>query len=259
MILIGEKLNSSIPRTRKALETRDEETILRLIAAQVEAGATYLDLNTALLGQGETDAMQWLLGLVLGHNDCGVMLDSPNPAVVQDTIGAVGDRPVIVNSVTLCERMDELLPTVRDTGAGVVALPIDTAGVPADARRRADNCHRLVERITAAGVPADRVYLDVLAQAVAMDGGSAVAALETLRLVRAELPGVHTICGLSNVSFGLPKRAMMNNALLVAAIAAGMDSVILDPTNASTMDALVAAEALVGRDEYCMDYLTRFR
>lgn len=203
--------------------------------------------------------MLWLLGLVLRHSGCGVMLDSPNPAVVQRAIATVGDRPVIINSVTLCERMDALLPTVRDTGAGVVALPIDTAGVPAAARRRADHCHRLVERITAAGVAADRIYLDVLAQAVAMDGGSAVDALETLRLVRAELPGVHTICGLSNVSFGLPKRAMMNNALLVAAVAAGLDSVILDPTNVSTMDTLVAAEALMGRDEYCMNYFTRFR
>lgn len=255
MIIIGEKLNSSVPATRRALECGDKDALCSLIDRQAAAGAHYLDVNTALCGDKELEQMLCVLRLALSRCACGIMLDSPDPNVIKAAADRLGDRPAILNSVTLTERFDALVPFAAERGYGVVGLPIDGGHIPADAASRTENAMRLIEALVKAGIPERNIYLDVLAQALAADSKSAMQTIETIRRVRSVCPRVNTLCGLSNISFGLPERAALNNAFLCAAVAAGLSSAILDITCASTRMALFAAEAVAGTDEYCLEYI----
>ncbi len=259
MLIIGEKLNSSIPKTLTAMREGDEEALRSLIRAQEAGGAAYLDVNTALLEEEELPALRRLAALIRRESACGLMLDSPNPAVLAAALPEAGDRPVMVNSVSLDARYDALLPRIREAGAAVVCLPLRDGAVPADAAGRVENAVRLADKLTAAGIPADALYIDVLAEAVATAENGAVTALDTIRGVKAALPEVKTVCGLSNISFGLPRRIHLNAAFLSMALAAGLDAAILDPSSQAMRTALLASEALLGRDEFCLSYIAGMR
>ena len=145
MIIIGEKLNSSIPRTFQAMQSKDEGYILNLIKSQDEAGSHYLDINTAICGQHELQTMEWVVKLALENSKCGIMLDSPSSEVILKTIPKIGDRKLILNSVSLNERLKALLPTVVETQCGIVALPIGDSGMPKNFDEKFANAKKLIE------------------------------------------------------------------------------------------------------------------
>ena len=258
MILIGEKLNSSIPRTLAAFRARDEEAVVRLITRQARCGADYLDINTALCEGAEEETLRWVTDLVLSHSDCGLMLDSPDPGVLTRVLPAAGSRPVILNSVTLTDRLAELAPLAAETGAGLVALPL-ASGTPETAQERLDNARRLVDALRGYGVKDGQIYLDILVESLGLAPEHAAVTLETLSLLKAALPGLRTTGGLSNISFGLPQRACINAAFLASAVTRGLDSAIIDVTSEPVMDACMAACALSGEDEFAMDYIRYMR
>lgn len=257
MIIIGEKLNTSIPKTLEAVQSRDEAALASLIHAQEDAGADYQDVNTAV-GDDELKSMRWLIGLVLSCSHGGIMLDSPSPEVIEDVIGMTAGRPVIVNSVTLSQRLS-LLPAIRETGAAVVGLPMDENGIPQTPEGRAENARRLTDKIVAAGISPDKIFMDVLAESVAVAASNLMTALASIPLINAIDPGIKTICGVSNVSFGLPRRVNINTAFLSAAVAMGLKSAILDITSPAVKTALMASLAVAGQDEYCLDYISHIR
>ena len=152
-----------------------------------------------------------------------------------------------------------MLPLAREHGAKLIAL-VQGEDVPASTTaQKVDLASRLIERLTRAGVALDDIYVDPLVFPVATDSGSALATVAAIREIMARFPGVHTICGLSNVSYGLPARKLINRIFLVGAIAAGMDAAIIDPTDAELMSALFGAAAVFGRDDYCMNFIEAFR
>jgi len=259
MILIGEKLNSSIPKTFQAMQAGDGAYIKHLITTQAAAGADYLDINTAICGTDELKKMQWVVGLALAHASCGIMIDSPSADIILQTIPLLHGRKCIINSVSLTERLDALLPTIVDTQCGVVALPIGENGMPKTTAEKFANAEKLIAMLSMQGVKHENIYVDVLAEALATDDASGPIAIETIKAIKGKYPHVHVTCGLSNVSFGLPKRVHLNNAFLAAAVFAGLDSAILDVTNATTKLALYASLAVAGQDEYCMNYLKEVR
>lgn len=254
MIIIGEKLNSSVPKTMEALTSGNTAYFIESIKAQQLGGAQYIDINTALCGEAELEKMIELIGLVREHSTCGICIDSPNPQVVLDAMPHVGDRPVIVNSITLKDRIEELLPLLVKTGCGVICLPIGDE-TPKDQFERAENAAALIQRLTGAGVAMDHIYIDVLVEAMAFDGSAPRKAIEAIRLIKEQFAEVHTVCGLSNISYGLPGRTQINAAFLAAAVYAGLDSAIMDCTSQPMRAALHAANALSGQDEYCMEYI----
>ena len=257
--LVGEKLNSSVPSTGEAMLARDFDKLAALALAQAEAGADCLDLNTALCGADEIDMLCRLADLAVEKTDCDVMLDSPSPAAIIAALPHVRGRHAIINSVTADERLEELIPAAVEYGAGVVGLPIRSGAIPTTAEGRLENALAIRERLNAAGVPDERIYIDALAESVATGGEAGKPLLETVRLLRRELPGVHVICGLSNVSFGLPKRARLNAAAATLLAEAGADSFICDAASPSLKTAIAACEAFTGADEYCMNYITQIR
>lgn len=259
MLIVGEKLNSSIPSSFKAMQERNTDFMINLINSQAEAGAEYIDVNTAMFEEKEYEYMEWAVGLIQDHSCCGIMIDSPSPKTVLRILPIISGKRPIINSVTLTERIDVLLPAAKDFGCGVVALPIAGKGIPSSVKERIENVKALIDRLTFGGVAPEHIYIDVLVSAIAMADTGGTAALETVSGVRSLGAGVHTICGLSNVSFGLPMRANINAAFLSAAVCAGLDSVIMDISDPFIRQILFASLAVSGIDEYCLGYIESVR
>lgn len=259
MIIIGEKLNSSIPKTLEAMNSGDMPYLQSLACAQAEHGADFLDINTALCGPKQSEVMKQILEMVQKECTCGIMLDTTAPTLMKEMLPKVQGRNVILNSLTLTQRFDEVAALAKEYSCGVVALPIDNHGIPKTAQKRTGNSIQLIEKLLAHGIKAEQIYIDVLCEAMAVEDGAAMVTLQTIQGLKAQYPHIKTTLGLSNVSFGLPKRAVINASFLSAAIYCGLDSAIMDPTSPSLRSAMFAALALSGQDEYCMDYIRASR
>jgi len=136
---------------------------------------------------------------------------------------------------------------------------MDNKGMPDTIDDRVTIAERLIEKLTKEGVALNDIYIDPMVRPIGTGSQYGVIAIETIRRVKAEFPDVHIACGLSNISFGIPARKVMNQAFLIAAMSAGMDGAILDPLDKKLMTFIYAGEALLGKDDYCMEYLTKFR
>lgn len=257
MIIIGEKLNSSIPSAFEAMQGCDEG-IIDLIKLQAAAGASYLDINAAMFESGETEMIKRVIKLVREHSDCGIMLDSPNPDVIADVITECDGVEVIVNSVTADERIDELAPIAAAYGCGIVVLPMDMDGIPDSAEGRLNRALTAINKLKAAGVAEENIYVDAICETLATCDTNARVALDTIALIKSKT-SAKTTCGLSNTSFGLPKRAFINGAFMTIAIYNGLDSAIIDPTSKELRKANYSASAVCGNDEYCMEYINYVR
>lgn len=259
MILIGEKLNSSIPKTLEAILSRDEAAVVGMIRLQEENGARYLDINTAMAGRGEAEAMEWIIGLVKKHSSCGVMLDSSNVGVILNALDRIKGMDVIVNSVTATKRLHELAPAIKAKNASVVCLPIDDTGVPKCPEEIVSLAALTVEKLSGYGIAPASIYIDALVKTLSVEATSAVETLSNIRALKSALPEVKTLCGLSNVSYGLPGRGVLNSAFLGLCMFCGLDCAILDASSQSIRDTLYASQALLGMDEFCMDYIGYIR
>ncbi len=260
MIIIGEKINSTLKSIRPAMEARDENAIRELALAQTAAGACYLDVNAGMFYENEPETLQWLIQTV--QDSCGTpfAIDSPNPAALLAGLKINRNGKPILNSITGEKaRYDAILPLVLEYGTSVIALCMDDRGMPETAEERVLIAETLVKNLTREGVAPEDIYIDPMVRPVGTGPQYGVAAIETVRAVKNEFPDVHIACGLSNVSFGIPGRKVVNQAFLIAMMTAGMDGAILDPLDKKLMTFLYAGEALLGKDEYCMNFLTKFR
>ncbi len=260
MIIIGEKINSSLKSARTAMESRDEGFIKELAKKQYDMGASYIDLNAGMFLNDEEEKLEWLVNTVQSYIDAPLAIDSPNPKALKKALKANKNSKPIINSITdENERYNAVMPLAVEYKTGLVALCMDDTGMPETVDERVAIAERLIKKLTKEGLNIEDIYIDPMIRPVGTGSHYGVVAIETIRKVKQEFPDVHIACGLSNISFGIPARKLMNQAFLVAAMAAGMDGAILDPLDKKLMALLYAAEALLGRDEYCMEYLTKFR
>jgi 5-methyltetrahydrofolate--homocysteine methyltransferase len=256
MIRIGEKLNSSIPAVGKAMALRDAAYISALAGSQKDAGADFLDVNAALLLEGEADALAWAVREAQRETGARIMVDSVNPRAVEAALRADAAGFAVVNSVTADPaRLDAVAPLLREFGASVVALAIGEKGIPPAPEGRLEAARRALEGLDRRGVPPERVFLDPLVEALSANHEAPSVTLKAIALIRKEYPGIRILCGVSNVSFGLPRRKLLNAAFLTAAVCAGADAAIFDVSDEGMRQAVAAAEALAGRDEYCMEFI----
>ena len=260
MIIIGEKLNSSIPSTLQGLNEKNEDFITDLARRQGEAGARYLDLNTGMCGD-EKEMLVWAAGLALkAAPGCALMADSTSPGALRYLFENVELENAAINSVTLEEdRLSGVLPLVREFKTAIVGMPIDGDGIPKTAERRVENARKLIAILRENGSADQDIYIDIVVEAAATGWDAPQTALEAAQALRGEFPDVHLLVGLSNVSFGLPRRGVINETFLACAMARGVDAAIMDITNPSMKLHLRAAEMLFGQDEYCMEYLNAYR
>lgn len=260
MIIIGEKINSTLKSIRPAMESYDAKAILDLAKKQYEAGAAYLDLNAAMFHDNEPERLEWLVNTVQEALDAPFAFDSPNHAAIERALKANKNPKPIINSITNeKERFNSILPLVVEYKTGIIALCMDDAGMPETSGKRVKIAEKMIEKLTKEGVKLEDIYIDPMVRPIGTGSHYGIVVIETVRKVKEEFPGAHIACGLSNVSFGLPCRKPINQAFLIAMMTAGMDGAILDPLDSKLMTFLYAAEALLGIDEYCVNYLSKFR
>jgi 5-methyltetrahydrofolate--homocysteine methyltransferase len=260
MLIVAERINASRKAIRAALEVKDAAAIQQEACAQDAAGADYIDVNGGTFPGREPELLTWLVDTVQQVTDKPLCLDSPDAAALAAALPSVRTRPPMINSINLeRDRYARILPLAKEYRAKVIAL-CQGEGVPAaTAAQKVALGSELVEKLTGAGIPLDDIYVDPLVFPLGTDSGSASATIEAIGEIMRRFPGVHTICGLTNVSHGLPARKLINRTFLVGAMGRGMDAAIVDPTDPQLVSALYAARAVFGRDEYCMGLIEAFR
>jgi 5-methyltetrahydrofolate--homocysteine methyltransferase len=261
-VLIGERIN---PTGRKklaaALLAGDLEIVRSEALSQVQAGADILDVNVGAAGVDEVGLLPRAVQVVLEAVEVPVCIDTPNPGALAAALALhrqlVPDGKPLVNSVNGEESsLERVLPLVAEFGAAVIGLCMDGSGIPPTAEGRLAVARKIVERAAFHGINRQDILVDCLALTVGADSGAAWTTLEAIRLVKEDL-GVNLALGASNVSFGLPDREIINGALLSMAIARGLNCPIVDP--ARVRPAILAADLVLGRDNYAARYLRAFR
>lgn len=259
MEIIGEKINGTRQRVAKAIAERDADFIQELARQQAEAGSTWLDVNAGTHPNQEADDLIWLIENVQAAVETPLCLDSANPQALARAIKAVAKTPLINSISAEPERLEGILPLVAEHGCRVIALALDGKKIPETTAARLLIIQKIMEATRAAGVPDERVYIDPLTMTISTNLQSGVIACESIRAIHQEYPQVHFTVGLSNISFGLPARSHINRAFLTLAMAAGLDSAILDPLDRDLRATILATELVLGRDRHCLNYTRAYR
>ena len=256
MIIIGEKINATRKAIGAAIEAGDEKLIIQAAVEQAEAGADYIDINGGSHKEGqEAKNMEWLMGLVQANVDKPVAVDSANPDAVKIGLGLAKGKPIL-NSISLeADRLGPMLPLAAEHECMVVALLMSDDGTPMTKEDRISRADLLVEQLVGIGKKHDEIIVDPCFLPVSADPASGRALIDAISEIHAKYPDLHIGGGCSNISFGLPKRRIVNFALLTQAIYHGMDAGIIDPCVPGIIATILAAEAVAGRDDFCMNYV----
>ena len=256
LCIIGERVNpTGKPRFAAALQQGRLDRVLGAARVQADAGASALDVNVGVPDIDEPQTMAAAVAAVQNAVDLPLSLDSSDPAALKRGLEVFTGR-ALVNSVNAEGNPDETLALVHRHGAAVLLLPTGDA-IPEDVAGRMRYARQLVRRALELGLRREDLIVDVLALAASAMQDGAAQALATARAYREEL-GVASICGLSNISFGLPQRKLVNRTFLSMAMAGGLDAAIADPLDRDLMNARSAASLFCGRDDGCGRFLDRF-
>jgi 5-methyltetrahydrofolate--homocysteine methyltransferase len=260
MIIIGEKINGTRKQVSAAIENRDAGFIRALALRQFQNGAAYLDINAGSLPVREPEDMAWLVEIVQeAVPDATLCLDSPNHKALRAGIEKCAKVPMLNSLSAEGFRVEGVLPVASEFSTELIVLPLDDGGIPKTSDGRLDIVRRLVEMTRNGGLPDEKLYVDPLVMAIATGTENGNITLETCRKIKEEFPGVHLTCGLSNISFGMPLRSIINQAFLVLLTQAGMDSAIVDPEDRELRGIMMAAEMVLGKDRYCLNFNRAFR
>lgn len=259
MIVVGELINASRKPIAAMIEAQDAEAIKKVAVDQHEAGADYIDVNAGIFVGKEADYLKWLVGLVQEVVDGPCCIDSPDPKAIEAAL-SIHKGTAMINSISLeKERYDALLPVVAGTDLKVVALCMSDEGMPETTDDRLKIADKLINGLVSNNVPLENIYVDPLVQPVGTKDSFGIEFLNAIEAIVTKFKGVHTMCGLSNISYGLPARKFMNQVFAIMAIAKGLDGLIINPLDKAMMASLVAAETLAGKDPYCGKYLKAYR
>jgi 5-methyltetrahydrofolate--homocysteine methyltransferase len=259
MFIIGELINASRKTIRVAIEAKDAAAIQKVARDQAEAGADYIDVNAGVFVGKEPECLKWLVETVQAVTDKPCAIDSPDPAAVEAALAVHRGIPMI-NSISLeKERYEKLMPIIAGTNLKVIALCMSDAGMPKTVEDRMKIADELVGGLTENHIPVENIYVDPLVQPLSVNETFGIEFVSAIERIVTTFPGIHTACGLSNISYGLPARKFMNQTFMTMAIAKGLDGAIINPLDAKMMASIIAAEALAGRDSFCENYLKAFR
>ena len=207
MIIIGEKINGTIPSVEKAIKEKNEQFIAELAVRQVEAGADYIDVCAGTTPEIEVETLKWLMDIVQDAVDKPLCIDSPNPRTIE-AVFKYAKQPGIINSVSeeSEDKCDIIYPLIQGTDWQVIALTCDSRGIPSDVQTRIDITKIMVEKAAKYGITPDRIYIDPLVIAVSTDNQSLLKFVEATKKIKEMYPTIHITSGLSNISFGMPFR-----------------------------------------------------
>ena len=257
-VIIGERINpTGKKKFKQALREGDIEYILREGLRQEDSGAHILDVNVGLPEIDEPAMMVSVVQKLQSVLALPLQIDTTDPEALERGMRIYNGKPM-VNSVNgKKESIETVFPLVRKYGGVLVALVLDEDGIPSDAEGRIRIARRIYEAADRYGVPREDIVIDGLAMTISSDNTSALVTLETLRRVRDELHG-HTILGVSNISFGLPRRSVINSYFLAMALQSGLNAAIMNPGNEEMMESYRAYCALAGLDPQCMGFIEAY-
>jgi len=262
MEIIGEKINATIKSVRKAVEERDVAFIQDLARRQAAAGAGYLDVNSgmALHPEEEAEDFAWLVTVVQKAVDLPLCIDTGRRQPLETALKLHKGRAMI-NSLNGDESaMEMIFPLAKKYGCKIIALTSSKeAGIPSTCGGRIQIAEKIAGEAQNYGIPLEDIYFDPLVLPISTGDNNAVLFVETLREIKQTFKEAKTISGLSNISFGLPRRKLINRVFLVLAMAGGMDAVIFDPMDKEIMSVAQTTETLLGRDAYCGRYLGAYK
>lgn len=257
--VIGERINTSRKRVQEAVANRDTSYIVNDVKNQLEAGATYIDVNAGARIGHEQEDMKWLLDTIQPICEAPLALDSPDPQVLEMAFSRVEKIP-LVNSISLeKDRFESMIPFLKGKECSVIALCMDDTGMPASADDIFNRAAKLIEELNAIGIPTEKIYVDPLIQPISTDITKGVMVLNAVNAIKGSFPEVHIIGGLSNISYGLPQRQIVNRTFVTLMIGAGMDSAIVDPLDKNLIATIKVADMLLGKDDFCMEFLKGVR
>ncbi len=257
--VIGERINTSRKLVQSAVANRDAGYIIDDVKRQQEAGANYIDVNAgARIGHEEED-MRWLLENIQPNAAVPLVLDSPDPTILEMAFQMMEKTPMI-NSISLeKERFDAMMPFLKGKECRVIALCMDDTGMPVSSDDIVGRADKLVKELNAIGIPTGSIYIDPLVQPISIDSSKGTMVLDAVRAIKKKFPGVHITGGLSNISYGLPQRQIINRIFVTMMMDAGMDSAIIDPLDRKIMATIRTADMLLGHDQFCMNFLKGVR
>ena len=263
MIIIGEKINGTIPGTKPIIENQDSAALTALAQKQADAGATYIDVNVGI-GKGsqedEIENMKWAVKTLIENVDKPLCIDSADPAVLDAGLSMLDGKKGMINSTKAEDHnLDEVLPLAAKYAVPVVALAMDETGIPKTVEGRIAACKKIEAFAQKHNVPMTNIFFDPLVLPISADGTQGKTTLETLAAIKSEFPESKTVMGLSNISYGLPSRLTINGAFMNMAIYAGLDAAIVNPMEKIMTDAILTGEAIVGKDRHFRKYSRVFR
>lgn len=253
--IIGELINTTRARIRDAVAQRDVKTLQQLVTLQQINGAGYIDVNTGAGVHTERRDMQWLIQTVQEVASVPLCIDSPDPNVLESAWELL-TRPPMINSISLEKnRFDRMLEVLKGKDCRIIALCMDDTGMPKTADQIYGRADQIVNRLLGIGVKPGDIWIDPLVTPVSTDIRNGLTALDAVAAIKKNIPGVKTVCGLSNISFGLPARRIVNRMFLALMMHQGLDGALLDPLDQELRAALKTTRMLLGKDEYCLGFM----
>lgn len=258
-IVVGERINTSRKGVQKAVESGDRDYIRNEAVQQEASGASYLDVNSGTQIGNEKESILWLIDTIQACAKIPLCLDSPDPEVLMMAYKKVNQKPMI-NSISLEEnRYEPMMFFLKGKDCKVIALCLNDDGMPNTAHDVVKNAGTLIKSLEDIGVKREDIYIDPLVQPIGTDCRKGVMVMEAISAISKTFQGVHFMCGLSNISFGLPERKIINRHFLSLMMASGLDGAILDPMDTNLMTTLLTTEMLLGKDNYCMNFIKSVR
>ena len=256
--VIGERLNPTGKKLlQQALRDDNMDYVLRLALEQKEEGAHILDVNMGLPDIDEVAMLTKAIKQIQGVIDLPLQIDSSNVAALESGARIYNGKPLINSVNGKKESLETILPIAKKYGAAVLGLTLDEKGIPESAEERLEVARRIVEAAEGYGIPREDIFIDCLVVTASAQQDLVIETLKAVKLVKEEL-GVKTILGVSNVSFGLPQRSVLNEAMLTMALMQGLDAPILNPKNTQMLEAIMAYRVLAGHDKESKAYIEYF-
>ena len=257
-VVIGERINpTGKPRMKKALAENDMDYLCNEGIVQVENGADILDVNVGAPGIDEKTALVKVVTSLQAVTNTPLQIDTTNPEAAEKALRLYNGRPLFNSVCGKEESLSKILPLAKKYGAAVVALTLDDAGIPETAEGRFEIAEKIVKRAEEYGLHKKNIIIDPLALTISTGSENAETTLRTVEMVKNKL-GLHTVLGISNVSFGLPNREAVNQAFFTLAMNRGLSAGIINPNDKLMMDALFTYKALSGQDKNALNYVKRF-
>lgn len=262
LIIIGEKINGSIPSVAKAIAERDSEFIKERARKQAAANATYIDCCASVPEAEEVETLKWMIDCIQEVTDLPISVDSPSADVLTQAYKFC-KRPGIFNSVSgEGDKIDKIFPLMaqeENKDWQVIALLSDDTGIPKCAADRLRVFDKIMAKAKEYNINPSRIHIDPLVEMLCTSEDGIAMNIEVIQTVRKQYPSIHITAAVSNISFNLPVRKLINYGFLILAMNAGLDSAIMDPTNRDMLGLTYATEALLGEDEFCMEYIGAYR